>query len=96
MVEFIKKYTTQGKNCLAGNTVHADKEFLNKYMPTFIGQLHYRIVDVSSIKELAKYWYPVEYSRVPKKLVSHRALQDIKESIQELQYYKKTIFKNKE
>ena len=93
MLAFIKKHTRKGKNCLAGNSVHCDKEFLVKYMPKLMEHLHYRIVDVSSVKELAKRWYPKVYSHAPAKLMSHRALQDIKESIEELKYYRTTIFK---
>ena len=96
MVDFIKKHTSKGKNCLAGNSVHADKEFLKKYMPNFMEHLHYRIVDVSTIKELGRHWFPKEYSDAPKKQGSHRALQDIKESIEELRYYRKTMFKGAE
>lgn len=93
MVEFIQKHTTKGKNCLAGNSVHADKEFLKRYMPRFVEQLHYRIVDVSTIKELGRHWFPEEYSAAPKKHFQHRALQDIKDSITELAYYQKSMFK---
>lgn len=94
MLDFITKHTKKGKSCLAGNSVHCDKEFLNKYMPNVMAQLHYRIIDVSSMKELAKRWYPEVIDNSPTKSFSHRALQDVKESIEELQYYRKRIFKN--
>ncbi|XP_066914734.1 oligoribonuclease, mitochondrial-like [Clytia hemisphaerica] len=93
MIEFIKKHTVKGKNCLAGNSVHADKEFLKKYMPNFMEHLHYRIIDVSTVKELTRRWYPKEFGSAPRKTFSHRALQDIKESIEELRYYRKSVFK---
>jgi len=96
MLDFVKEHTKPGKAPLAGNSVHADREFLKKYMPDFIQHLHYRIVDVSTIKELCRRWYPREFSEAPKKGLAHRALDDIQESIKELQYYKKTIFKDKE
>lgn len=63
-------------------------------MPDFMGRLHYRIVDVSSVKELCRRWYPKEYGDLPQKNLAHRALQDIKDSIDELKFYRKTIFKN--
>ncbi|KXJ13072.1 Oligoribonuclease, mitochondrial [Exaiptasia diaphana] len=94
MVDFVKEHITSPNICpLAGNSVHEDKRFLKKYMPRFLDYLHYRIIDVSTIKELCRRWYPIEYNGTPKKALNHRALDDIKESIRELQYYKKTIFK---
>uniref|UniRef100_A0A8C5LDR2 Exonuclease domain-containing protein n=1 Tax=Jaculus jaculus TaxID=51337 RepID=A0A8C5LDR2_JACJA len=75
---------------LEGNSVHADK-FLDKYMPQFMKHLHYRIIDVSTVKELCRRWYPEEYKFAPKKA----ALDDISESIKELQCYRNNIFKNK-
>ncbi|XP_018408328.1 PREDICTED: oligoribonuclease, mitochondrial [Nanorana parkeri] len=78
------------------NSVHVDKVFLNKYMPQFMRHLHYRIIDVSTIKELCRRWYPVEYERAPKKASSHRALDDISESIKELQFYRENVFKKNE
>jgi len=92
-LDFIKQYTPHKECPLAGNSVHADKKFLDKYMPKFMDHLHYRIVDVSTIKELCRRWYPKTYEQVPKKKEQHRALEDIKESIIELQFYKQTIFK---
>ncbi|KAK2710167.1 hypothetical protein QYM36_013738 [Artemia franciscana] len=82
-----------GKCVLAGNSVHEDRRFLAKHMPRIINHLHYRIVDVSTIKELCRRWYPTEFLGQPKKMLKHRALDDILESIQELKYYKSTIFK---
>jgi len=93
MLNYIKRFTKEGKNCLAGNSVHADKVFLDKYMPKFMAQLHYRIIDVSSIKELCVRWYPNIFSNAPSKKLNHRALEDINESIKELKYYRKYMFK---
>ncbi|KAK2702761.1 hypothetical protein QYM36_018637, partial [Artemia franciscana] len=84
------------KCVLAGNSVHEDRRFLAKHMPRIINHLHYRIVDVSTIKELCRRWYPTEFLGQPKKMLKHRALDDILESIQELKYYKSTIFKPRE
>ncbi|HWJ80619.1 MAG TPA: oligoribonuclease [Nocardioides sp.] len=77
---------------LAGNTVGTDRGFLARDMPTLDAFLHYRIVDVSSIKELARRWYPRAYFASPPKRGNHRALADIQESIEELRYYRDTIF----
>lgn len=82
----------KGSAQLAGNSVGTDKAFLARDMPELIDYLHYRIVDVSSIKELAKRWYPRTYFRAPEKQGGHRALADIRESIDELRYYRKVLF----
>lgn len=93
LVEFVRQHVNTGTAPLAGNTVHADKQFLDKYMPELMGELHYRIVDVSTVKELCRRWYGREFSEAPKKSLSHRALDDIRESIAELKYYREAIFK---
>jgi oligoribonuclease len=77
---------------LAGNTVATDRAFLARDMPTLEAFLHYRIVDVSSIKELARRWYPRAYFNAPAKSGNHRALADIQESIEELRYYRSAVF----
>ncbi|UMG91681.1 oligoribonuclease [Nocardioides sp. TF02-7] len=77
---------------LAGNSVATDRGFLARDMPRLDAFLHYRIVDVSSIKELARRWYPRAYYGAPTKRGNHRALADIQESIEELRYYRDTIF----
>ncbi|MBS42705.1 MAG: oligoribonuclease [Nocardioides sp.] len=77
---------------LAGNTVSTDRAFLARDMPALDAFLHYRIVDVSSIKELAHRWYPRAYFAAPTKRGNHRALADIQESIEELRYYRETVF----
>ena len=77
---------------LAGNSVGTDRAFLSRDMPLLDAFLHYRIVDVSSIKELARRWYPRAYYNAPAKHGSHRALADIQESIEELRYYRAAVF----
>jgi oligoribonuclease len=77
---------------LAGNTVGTDRGFLARDMPTLESHLHYRIIDVSSIKELARRWFPRAYYNAPRKAGGHRALADIRESINELRYYRDAIF----
>ena len=77
---------------LAGNTVSTDRAFLARDMPELDAFLHYRIVDVSSIKELARRWYPRAYYQAPAKGGNHRALEDIQECIEELRYYRETVF----
>ncbi|KAJ7305042.1 hypothetical protein JRQ81_010831 [Phrynocephalus forsythii] len=94
-LSFVRQQTPPGLCPLAGNSVHADKKFLDKHMPQFTNHLHYRIVDVSTIKELCRRWYPEDYEFAPKKAASHRALDDIRESIKELQFYRSRIFKKK-
>jgi oligoribonuclease len=77
---------------LCGNSIATDRAFLARDMPELDAFLHYRMVDVSSIKELARRWYPRAYFASPKKVGGHRALADIRESIQELRYYREAIF----
>ncbi|MFC4156927.1 oligoribonuclease [Corynebacterium marambiense] len=77
---------------LAGNSIATDRAFIRAHMPLLDAALHYRMVDVSSIKELARRWYPRVYYRQPEKGMSHRALADITESIRELDYYRRAIF----
>ncbi|HEY6748622.1 MAG TPA: oligoribonuclease [Mycobacteriales bacterium] len=77
---------------LCGNSIATDRAFLARDMPELDGFLHYRMVDVSSIKELTRRWYPRVYFSQPEKGLAHRALADIKESIRELRYYRGTVF----
>ena len=76
---------------LAGNTIGSDKKFLDHYMPNLMSHLHYRSVDVSTFKELARRWYPAVYENRPPKNGGHRALADIIESLDELRYYRKAF-----
>ena len=92
ILEYIKQFVPNAKEApLAGNTIGTDRMFLNKYMPNLDQHLHYRNIDVSSIKELTRRWYPRVYFQLPKKDGGHRALADILESIQELRYYRETV-----
>ena len=93
VLEYILKYVPGVQTTpLAGNTIGTDRAFLAKYMPRVDGHLHYRSVDVSSIKELARHWFPRVYFNAPAKNGGHRALADILESIRELDYYRKAVF----
>ena len=92
ILDYIKKFVPNAKEApLAGNTIGTDRMFINKYMPKLDQHLHYRNIDVSSIKELTRRWYPRVYFQLPKKEGGHRALADILESIQELRYYRETV-----
>ncbi len=93
IMEYLKKYAPDaGKSPLAGNSVSVDRNFIARDLPAFNEYLHYRTVDVSSIKELARRWYPRIYFAAPKKTGNHRALGDIRDSIDELDYYRSSIF----
>ena len=93
VLSFIREHCEDGSRPpLAGNTVATDRTFLLRDMPTLESFLHYRIVDVSSIKELARRWYPRAYFNSPAKSGNHRALADIQESIEELRYYRAAVF----
>lgn len=94
VLEFIKQYVPKNTAPLCGNSIHADKKFICLDMPKFAEYLHYRLIDVSTIKELCRRWYPKILENAPKKQGSHRALDDIKESLQELKYYREKIFVN--
>jgi oligoribonuclease len=91
--EYILRFVPEAQTApLAGNTIGTDRAFLAKYMPRVDGHLHYRSVDVSSIKELARRWFPRVYFQAPAKAGGHRALADILESIRELDYYRRALF----
>jgi oligoribonuclease len=93
VLDYIRRFVpTPKKALLAGNSVGTDKMFLEANMPMVIDHLHYRLVDVSSIKELAKRWYRKAFEEAPVKHGGHRALADILESIQELEYYRRVLF----
>ena len=89
---FIRSHVGERAAPLAGNSVHQDRLFLSRYFPTMERYLHYRNVDVSTVKELVRRWYPKAYERRPKKKAKHRALDDIRESIEELRYYRTAAF----
>ncbi len=93
VLEYLLKFIpAEQKAPLAGNSIGTDRGFLTRYMPRLDNHLHYRNVDVSSIKELARRWYPRVYFQAPAKDGGHRALADILESIRELAYYRKALF----
>ena len=85
-----------GQAPLAGNSVHADRAFLRRHMPDLEARVHYRNVDVSTIKELVRRWYPQVLDNAPVKEGGHRALADIRESINELRYYRNSVFSENE
>ena len=91
VLSYLSAHLAEKQAPLAGNSIGTDRMFLNKYMPTLDGFLHYRNIDVSSIKELTRRWYPRVYFQLPKKNGHHRALADIRESIKELRYYRSTV-----
>ena len=92
VLEYLREWIPEpGKAPLAGNSVGTDKAFLDRDMPALMAHLHYRVIDVSSIKELARRWYPRVYFASPEKNGGHRALADILESIDELRYYREAL-----
>lgn len=92
VLDYIRAHVPHGKAPLAGNTVGMDKMFLDRDMPELMSHLHYRVVDVSSIKELVRRWYPRVFFNAPAKTGGHRALGDIQDSIRELRYYREVVF----
>lgn len=93
VLDYIKSHISEPrKSPLAGSSVYVDRLFLQAQMPTLESYLHYRIVDVSSVKELTRRWYPRMYFAAPTKNGNHRALADIFDSIRELSYYRQTVF----
>lgn len=93
LVEFLKPIVPERVAPLCGNTVHQDRRFMARYLPTFEAYLHYRIVDVSTLKELAKRWYPEVLAGVTKE-GKHEALADIQESIEELRHYRRVFLRS--
>jgi len=93
VLEYVREHVPEpGGAPLAGNSIATDRGFISRDMPALDAHLHYRMVDVSSIKELVRRWYPRIYYAKPEKGLAHRALADIKESIGELRYYRRTAF----
>jgi oligoribonuclease len=93
IMAYVMQYASvPGSAPLAGNSIATDRGFLARDMPRLDNHLHYRMIDVSSIKELTRRWYPRTYYGQPPKGLAHRALADIKESIRELDYYRQTVF----
>jgi oligoribonuclease len=92
-LEFIRRHVTDARSVpLCGNSIGTDRRFLSAYLPAIEDYLHYRSVDVSSVKELVKRWYPDLVPRLPRKAGTHRALDDIRSSIEELRFYREAVF----
>ena len=92
-LEFIKQHCgPKERPVLAGNSIHQDRRFIRRYMPALDTRLHYRMVDVSTVKELARRWFPQLVAKIPPKKETHRALDDIRESIDELRWYRQNVF----
>jgi oligoribonuclease len=93
VLAYVRQWVPEARRApLGGNTVGTDRNFLARDMPELESHLHYRIIDVSSVKELARRWYPRAYFNAPAKTGGHRALADIRESIAELRYYREAVF----
>ena len=93
VLEYVRKYVPEPRTApLAGNSIATDRGFLTRDMPELDAHLHYRMVDVSSVKELCRRWFPRVFYAKPEKGLAHRALADIVESIRELDYYRRTLF----
>jgi len=93
VLAYVKEFVPNPRSApLCGNSIATDRGFLARDMPSLDSFLHYRMIDVSSIKELARRWYPRVYFGQPAKGLAHRALADIRESIRELEYYRRTVF----
>ncbi|MFI5485509.1 oligoribonuclease [Micromonospora echinaurantiaca] len=93
VLDYVTRYVKDPRTApLCGNSIATDRGFITRDMPRLDAHLHYRMIDVSSIKELCRRWYPRVYFGQPQKGLAHRALADIRESIRELEYYRRTIF----
>ncbi|WP_425846357.1 oligoribonuclease [Agrococcus sp. TSP3-2-1] len=93
VLEYVQRFVPLERSApVGGNTIGTDRMFLARYMPALDGFLHYRSIDVSSIKELSRRWFPRAYFQSPEKAGGHRALADILESIRELRYYRRAVF----
>ncbi len=94
VLEYVRKHVSTPRSApLCGNSIGTDRRFLDRYMNELENFLHYRSIDVSSLKELCRRWYPDVYSKRPNKTEQHRALDDIKESIEELRFYREELFR---
>jgi oligoribonuclease len=92
-LEYVRRFVPERRKApLCGNSIATDRSFIARYLPQLDAHLHYRMVDVSSIKELSRRWYPRVYFNSPPKTGGHRALADIVDSINELRYYRSTVF----
>jgi oligoribonuclease len=91
-LDFVRRYCPERSSPLCGNSIHQDRRFLVRYMPTLDAYLHYRNIDVSTVKELVRRWYP-DGPPPPEKRHAHLALDDIRESIEELRFYRQHVFR---
>ncbi len=91
-LEFLREHAPAGQVPLCGNSIGTDRRFLAAFLPDIETHLHYRSVDVSTVKELARRWYPAATAAAPRKAGGHRALDDIRESVEELRYYRTAVF----
>lgn len=93
-LEYITQFVPEaGTAPMCGNSIGVDRRFLDRYLPDLDRYLHYRSIDVSSLKELCRRWYPDAYKKRPSKTEAHRALDDVRESVAELRYYRETIMR---
>ena len=93
VLDFVRQHVTEARKApLCGNSIATDRGFIARDMPALDAFLHYRMIDVSSVKELARRWYPRAYYASPGKRGGHRALADILESVEELRYYREAVF----
>ncbi|TFJ95284.1 dihydrolipoamide succinyltransferase [Platysternon megacephalum] len=93
LLDYVQRFVPEKRKApLAGNTIHTDRTFLAAHMPALEGHTHYRNVDVSTIKELTRRWFPRVSFNTPVKSGNHRALADIQESIEELRYFREAVF----
>lgn len=91
-IEYVERFVDKGRRpVVAGNTIGMDRRFISKFLPTFDERMHYRSIDVSTIKELSRRWFPAAFYAAPEKDGGHRALADIAESIRELAYFRSTV-----
>lgn len=91
-LEFLREHTSPKTSPLCGNSIHQDRRFIARYMPRLDRYLHYRMIDVSTVKELTRRWYPT--IKAPPKSEQHRAIDDIRESVAELAFYRSTFFRS--
>jgi oligoribonuclease len=91
-LDYIREHVPERQAPVCGNSIGVDRRFLDRYLPAIDQYLHYRSIDVSSFKELCRRWYPAIYKKRPSKNETHRALDDIRESIEELRYYRSAMF----
>ena len=94
VLDFLRQHCPASFCPLAGNSVHQDRRFLRRYLPAVDAYLHYRIVDVSTVKELARRWYPERFAKQPEKPEEHRAMADIQASLEELRWYRREVFRS--